>query len=256
MALVTGGHRAFGEVTKNHPTFSDVTKNPPASGDVTKSPPASRGVKNDLVSTVSNTNVSLIPTNPLKLLVLDLNGVLCHKIYKPDDTLDPKIHKPIDLNKHNLYLRPGVKAFLNEVFSLNDLKVAIFSSTTYPNVDLILKQLITTKQRKKLKFLWCRDRCSLDPEYDTRDDIKKYDTIKRIETIIESPYVNAKREYNKDNILFIDDSALKMRYNPKTSYYIVAPYDPQTKSKDNIFESTLLEHIKSHLPKTEKSNDD
>lgn len=223
---------------------------------VTKSPCAFSGVKNDSVPSVCNTNISLKTTNTLKLLVLDINGVLCHKIYKPDDTLDSKKYNPIDLNKHNLYLRPGVKTFLNKVFSLDDLEVAIFSSTTYPNVDLILKQLITTKQRKKLKFLWCRDRCSLDPEYDTRDDIKKFDTIKRIEIIIESPYINAKREYNKDNILFIDDSALKMRYNPKNSYYIVAPYDPQSVSKNNIFESSLLERIKSRLPKTEKSNDD
>lgn len=200
--------------------------------------------------TNTNTQESESNLSELKLLVLDLNGILCHKAYKEEDTLDRSIYKSISLDKHNIYLRPKAKRFLNKILNLKNLEVAIFSSTTYPNVNLILNELITTEQRKKLKFLWCREHCTLDPDYGTRDDVKEYTTIKKLETITDHPYINMKRLYNSTNVLFIDDEPSKMRYNPKSSYHILSGYDPREIDTDGKVLTKLIKYIKSRLPKS------
>ena len=68
-----------------------------------------------------------------RLLVLDINGVLCYKS-----------------NQHFI-LRPFLKDFLKECYSKYD--IGFFSSTPKDNVYKILNFMLTKEQFKKTKFI-------------------------------------------------------------------------------------------------------
>ncbi len=157
-----------------------------------------------------------------KLIVLDVNGVLCYKISKHKDNIKNRTNI-LELSYNNVYFRPGAKKFLEWLFER--YKVAIYSSTTFKNIKPILNYLMP-KLYKKLVFLWCRDRCTLDPDYGTDTQIFKYSTIKLLSSILENPNINERRIYKKNNVLFLDDSPSKMRFNPVNSYYILKSYHP------------------------------
>ena len=179
-------------------------------------------------------------STPLKLLIFDLNGVLCRKINKYDYIYNSNIPH-IELPNHFLYIRPGAKQLLQELWKIDGLDIAIFSSTTYKNVNLILDHLMSKKDMSRLKFLWCRDRCSFDPYYGVMTAISKYATIKKLDSIFENPIVNWNRNYNETNILMVDDSSLKMRYNPRSTYYLIDGYYPNKKDKSLY---NLLNYVK------------
>ncbi len=163
------------------------------------------------------------------LIILDLNGVLCYKIPKDEDDVINKDNL-ISAEYHNIYIRPNVKKFI--FWLLKEYSVAIFSSTTYKYVNIILNNIFTNNQRKQLVFLWCRDRCTLDPEFKNNLTIKKHETIKLLSSVIGNPYINSKRIYDLNNTLFLDDSPNKMRYNNKNNYYILESYHPDKKIDD------------------------
>ena len=55
--------------------------------------------------------------------------------------------------------------------------------------------------------------------YGIDETITSFDTIKDVNQIIMSPYINYKRIYNQDNILIIDDDLKKVSMNK--NFYIV-----------------------------------
>lgn len=158
-----------------------------------------------------------------KLLILDVNGCLCSKVLNDDPRLD-KLREThpnfIERSVYHVFARPGVSDFIDQCFE--DYDVAIFSSTTFYNVDPILDMLLTKEQREQLKFIWCRDRTRLDPMYgrEEYDYIKKYDTIKMLEDVFANPVINADRHYSDRNTIIVDNELRKVRLNPDHSVMV------------------------------------
>src|SRR5665811_811435 len=158
------------------------------------------------INTTKNTikkdelEISNFYQGPPRLLILDVNGVLCHKVFKPDNQEDDKC-KDLDIKKtekeieclklerHDVYFRPETRIFLKKCYEI--AQVGFWSSTTEINASKILKYILTNEQWNKTKFFWYRDRVSLDPDYGINPDIKISDTIKNLSTLIGSPYINA-----------------------------------------------------------------
>jgi hypothetical protein len=82
----------------------------------------------------------------MHLIVLDLNGVVCQK--KPGG-------KPA-------VLRPHVRTLLEGVLQLQQkqlCRVAIWTSMTAPNAQVIINQLLTLQEQSECLFIWSRDQC-------------------------------------------------------------------------------------------------
>ena len=181
----------------------------------------------------------------VKLLLLDINGLLCCKTKNSDNN--------IKISSYYVILRPFYKEFLD--FCYNHFHVGFFSSTPEKNARMILKHLLTKEQIVKTKLFWFRDRTHLDFDikterrdvlndldisfdtnviqkqlsvafntnavtFDTFDTnaIQKqqkvvFDTIKKLNDIYDNPVVNSKHLYHSKNTILIDDTFKKVRYN-------------------------------------------
>jgi hypothetical protein len=165
-----------------------------------------------------------------KLLILDINGLLCHKVAK--DFIVPNGLKMITLKNYNVILRPFTLIFLE--FCYSNYLVGFFSSTTYSNAEAILNAILTPEQKEKTVFKWYRDMTKLDPDYGINENIKKYDTIKCLSTAFEHPIINKDRMFTLKNTLICDDSGIKLRFNPKDNNIIFETFNPS-----NISDSVL-----------------
>ena len=156
------------------------------------------------------------------LVVLDLNGVLIYRVYNRPNLGSLSLRK-ISLNNYSIYLRPHLELFLDTLFEKYD--VAVYTSTSRKNATDILSILFTPVQLANLKFTWFRDRTRLDPEYNTNPKIKDFDTVKMVDDILSCPEINSHRKYSKNNVIMIDDSAQKLRFNAKGNL-IVSCFHP------------------------------
>jgi hypothetical protein len=145
------------------------------------------------------------------MILLDINGVLCCKVPKNSDKYD------FELNSYKVIVRPGCSEFLD--FCYNQFTVGFFSSTGYTNAHAILKRILTPDQWKLTKIMWFRDRTHFDPEY-----VNSHDTIKKLQDIFDNPMVNAKRQYNSENTILVDDSSIKTRFNNPKNIVIVGTF--------------------------------
>lgn len=134
------------------------------------------------------------------LLVLDINGVLCCKV---------KTGGNIKLNAYEVKFRPHVKEFLDYVY--DNFTIGFFSSTTKPNAKAILDSLLSVEQANKTLFYWFRDRTKADLELGGHETIKLASDIRQ--------------EYQDLDLLMLDDSSDKMRYNDPKDYIICNSYD-------------------------------
>lgn len=170
------------------------------------------------------------------LVVFDLNGVLikkchtseraisCKELDLKNTSLGDNIDNIVEYDtfsdeKYVFYLRPYLKLFFEHIFKLYN--VGIFTSTKEYNAKFIVSQIFTLEQQQKLVFKWFRDRAAFDPDFGVDPSIKDYDTIKRIDSILNCPTINENRFYTRKNVIIIDDSLQKMRFNGKN--YIVVP---------------------------------
>lgn len=185
------------------------------------------------------------------LLVLDINGLLCRKVNKASTEYT---QADLQLPSYGVFLRPNYNNFLRRCYNKYD--VAFFSSTTAANAGPILKKLLSKKQFKKTKFIWYRDRASLDQDWCVdpisshsswefedlaQEEIKKYSTVKRLSSIWENPIINAERIYSKKNTLICDDSYMKLRLNPRLNCLRVLPYTDNTEEEtlDDVWQTIL-----------------
>lgn len=135
--------------------------------------------------------------NP-KLLLLDINGLLCKKVAKNINTN----LQTIDLHSYRVILRPYYKEFLH--FRYTHFHIGFYSSTSQRNADIILKGMLTENQMHDTCLFWFRDQTKLDIE-----STNEYDTVKPLNDVYH--YFNG--FFNKTNTLLIDDSYQKIRYN-------------------------------------------
>lgn len=164
-----------------------------------------------------------------KLLILDINGLLCHKVNKPcdgEESDSEDINKNyLDRKFYKVYSRPGVDKFL--IWCLENHDVAIWSSTTNYNAEPILKWLFPKHEMlSRLKFDWYRNNTNLDPDFGLDSRVENYDTVKNLKNVWSHPYINESRKYSKTNTIIIDDSVRKTRFNNSDNVLIVDKYSP------------------------------
>ena len=172
-----------------------------------------------------------------KLLILDINGLLCRKVKK--DYLGPV---DLELATYRVVRRPGYSEFLATCYA--NFTVGFFSSTTRKNGDQILQILLTDQQRKDTLFFWYRDRTSLDPDWPSTtqpitchpswslediDDwsaqgVEEYATIKNLVSVWANPIINWDRRFSLLNTIICDDSTIKLRFNRKENCLLVPSF--------------------------------
>jgi hypothetical protein len=153
------------------------------------------------------------------LLILDLNKVLI-------------------LRKNNkVYKRNHLPTFLKFCFGYAD--VAIYTSMTKKNVDLILPQIMSSVEISQLIFIWDNLHTDKDPG-PYGPNRPEWSTIKSIDKI--------KVTYKYDRYIIIDDSADKLRFNDPKDFYICNPFEDPKKTDDELLELTAILMLKSlHL---------
>lgn len=153
-----------------------------------------------------------------KLLILDINGILCYKANTNTAVCNSSTLPVIFKTKYyEVILRPYAKEFLREMFELYN--VAFFTSTTERNADKILQNILTKQQSRKTFFKWYRDKTHADPTIIPENPTELFETLKMLEDVFNlSKVINAGYDYT--NTLLCDDSKFKVRYNPKQNVLI------------------------------------
>jgi hypothetical protein len=132
---------------------------------------------------------------------MDLNGTL--------------LYRPNKRNPFNFIQRPHARQFLD--YCIDTFHVAIWSSARPENVDKMVSQLLSPKQRAKCVVIWARDKLGLSPaDYSARVQV-----YKRLATIWNDPQVMAShpgaahgQRWDQTNTVLVDDSAEKGRSEP------------------------------------------
>lgn len=181
-----------------------------------------------------------------RLVIFDINGFLCRKV--PKDYEGPV---DLELTHYKVILRPYCKQFLDDCYE--KFTVGFLSSATYKNAGPILDLLLTPEQQKLTLFKWFRDRTSLEPDeeeiscdksWDLSDfldlQIEKHSTVKYLSSVLDCPSLNEGRPYSLNNTLICDDSASKLRFNPKSNCVLVEAYTGQ---ENDDFLSTLANEL-------------
>jgi len=119
-----------------------------------------------------------------KLLVLDLDETLVHS--SPDRLGRDPDHRVLG---YHVYERPGVRDFLEDVFS--SFSVGVWTASTASYADEILS-LLTDVSR--FQFIWSREHCSIA----THPDTQRFDLLKDIQQL---ELVG----YDPSQIVFVDD---------------------------------------------------
>lgn len=131
---------------------------------------------------------------PVALLVLDLNRVLIHGDDHPDEGL-------VDL--------------VRRCWAEGRPEVAVWTSSTGPVARRKLQRIFTRAEIKRFLFVWTRNMVKMDPAWAGTS----HQTIKLLDDLLLHPYINAGMRYDPGNILLVDDSPEKLRFNdPRSSW--------------------------------------
>lgn len=139
------------------------------------------------------------------LVIFDLNGVLLESTHHKHRALIPY---DAMARKKYVYFRPGVREFLAWALHHPAFDVAIWTSNIRANADALVSLLFTETQKKRLKFVYCRDECKTFPDYSS---------IKPIERVLALGY-------SLGSVLFCDDSPEKMSQLGKRCVHVVPSY--------------------------------
>jgi len=144
-------------------------------------------------------NLSLRPpTARRKLIILDLNGLLCDRERNLHATRKSAVGAFV------IYARPHAVTFLDFLFERFD--VAVWSSARLPNIYPILHELQPDESKRPFLFIWGQDQCTEDAPLP--ETPKKPLFLKRLAKVWEKypEYVG--------RTLLVDDSLAKVRDNP------------------------------------------
>lgn len=129
-----------------------------------------------------------------KLVVFDWHGVL---YVQADNQSDYELVKLIE-----------------DIWMFSNIDVAIWTSAwSKKNIQAIRR--LFGQNTERLKFIWLRDRTRRDPNFPN-----SYRTIKLLDDIIENAVINKDNHYTHDNVLIVDDSDEKLRFNVENSRFI------------------------------------
>jgi hypothetical protein len=172
-----------------------------------------------------------------KLIVLDLDGVLVArcKTSLPRRNRDKMLVKDqneiLNMDGNVVVVRPGARAFLAEIMKY--FRIAFWSSMTRDNMTHIIRFLLPYPEDvKRVEFTWDRQNTDYDPDYTGlhNSPVDRFDTVKIAERIVTNPCANKNRRWTMSNILIVEDSPRKVRFNPeKTSLFVATFFFPEDK---------------------------
>jgi len=125
-----------------------------------------------------------------KLLVLDLDETLIHAT----DKSEYKHHFVV--GPYIVFKRPYLENFLN--FCNEHFEIGVWTSSTEDYANRIIKEIIP--EHINIKFLWSRDRCIREMNYET-NEINWVKDLKKLK----------KKGYSLSNIIVVDDSPGKLK---------------------------------------------
>jgi len=159
-----------------------------------------------------------------RLVILDLNGFLVHRIHERDTyDLSDEFLKTADKHARPFFIwkRPHADEFLQFIFQ--HFSVAVWTSARKQNADQMLSVLLTPDQRRELLFEWNQAHCGK----------KKINTKKRF--LFTKPLAKVWATFSgfdATNTLIIDDSPEKMVDNPPSAHYAPLPWPGPTYGDD------------------------
>jgi hypothetical protein len=165
-----------------------------------------------------------------RLIILDLNGLLIHRVYKDDYFKNKRlfeeqsnlgnIARPDRKGNFAVWFRPNVKQFLS--WLMEHFHVAIWSSVLQHNISPIVEALLPNEhERSRLLFWWNQEHCLVENDPTTTDPKKAKSFYKCLTSVWDTVDINERWLINqpsdsdlRDNTLLIDDNKLKVRDNP------------------------------------------
>ncbi|TMW82228.1 hypothetical protein EJD97_006463 [Solanum chilense] len=148
-----------------------------------------------------------------KLLVLNLGGLLVHRVHKRD-WFSVRTYKPdLVCGNFKVFKRPFCEQFLK--FCLERFEVGIWSSAMERNMDAILDNIMVGLKRKLL-FVWDQEKC-IDSGFKCLEKKEKPIFLKQMKKIWENkynilPFRGGK--FSESNTIMIDDEPHTALINP------------------------------------------
>ncbi len=160
--------------------------------------------KNDSENEVDQITAGMVQVslNHRVLLVLDLNGLLVHRIMQ-GKLAGADVSHAVTLGKFKVWTRPHVDAFID--FCLAHFDVGVWSSAMSHNVELLMKHVFGDR-REQLLF-----------EFDQSDCVGvKHSDPKEKKPLLKKPLERVWRKHPtyRERTLLLDDSQLKAQDNP------------------------------------------
>ncbi|KAK2364307.1 Haloacid dehalogenase hydrolase (HAD) superfamily protein [Trifolium repens] len=179
-------------------------------------------------SSLSLENLNLEPKK--KLLVMNLNGFLLHRVHVRDKEALPKSrtdhYKSLNFL---LFKRPFSEEFMK--FCLEIFEVGIWSSAQDHNVHGALTYAIGEESKNKLLFIWNQDHCR-NTGFKSVENKEKPLFFKPLKYVWE--YVTKGGPYSLSNTLLIDDKPYKAFLNPPNTAIFLKSYDPENKEDKSL----------------------
>jgi len=166
------------------------------------------------------------------LIILDLNGLLIHRLYKDEYAKSKHLfNEPYNLGtlsrperKGNfaVWFRPNVKEFLS--WLMDHFHVGIWSSVLQHNISPIVETLLSDEhERSRLLFWWNQEHCLVEDDPTALDQKKSKSFYKCLASVWDHVDITERWLINQPNnkldlrnhTLLIDDNKLKVRDNPK-----------------------------------------
>ena len=146
--------------------------------------------------------------NDRKLIVLDIDETLLHaSITKLDLPLDYKAARTF------IYKRPYVNRFLS--YCLQNFHVAVWTNASAGFAEEVFDQVLPISRH--LEFLWSVEHCTDPPESEGCHDYKIKDLSKVCDL-----------NFGLNNIVMLDDTAEKLRFNKRNLIHIRPFFGDQT----------------------------
>ena len=155
-----------------------------------------------------------------RLLVLDMNGLLCHR--KHVSELHGGIPADIVVQAQRrgnqfVWTRPYVDEFLR--YCLDRFDVAIWSSATQQRLMEFMPAVVAEDVYQRLAFVWSQDQCDQDAQDPTlwKKDLSRVYALGIVA--------------QKEDVLLLDDVVEKVRDNEPYSVMLINPWCPYGEGK-------------------------
>lgn len=165
-----------------------------------------------------------------RLIILDLNGLLIHRLYKAeycrskrlfqDQYQSGYLEQGEPKGNFAVWFRPNVKEFIS--WLMDHFHVAIWSSVLRHNIEPIVETILPEEhERERLLFWWNQENCHVEDDPTASDPKKAKSFFKRLTTVWDAVDVTERWLMNqpngadlRDHTLLIDDNKAKVRDNP------------------------------------------